>query len=477
MDSIYWYDYETFGINPRTDRLAQFAGIRTDHDLNVISDPLDIYCRITDDYLPHPAASLVTGITPQLTLEKGIPEPEFIATIQQEFARPHTCVAGYNNIRFDDEFTRYALYRNFYDPYAREWQNGNSRWDIIDMVRLTRALRPEGIQWPVDADGTPSNRLELLTEANGISHEAAHDAMSDVYATIAMARLIREKQPRLYHYLFKLRNKNEVAQLLNPVMKTPVVHTSGMYPNTVCNTALVAPLAQHPINKNGVIVYDLRYDPTPLLESDSDTIAAKLYTATEDLTEGEQRIPLKTVHINKCPVVVPMNTLDPASTERLGIDIEEHQQHLEMLKHAPDLEAKLRQVFSERNFENSPDPEQNLYGGFISNADRERMQHIHSMRADELKDAQFNFEDERLPELLFRYKARFFPEALNQEDAQAWQDYRKQRLTDASLGYLTFEGFAAELMDARQQAAAEKQTILEQLETYVETLKNQFDDI
>ncbi len=75
-------------------------------------------------------------------------EAEFIARIHAELAHPGTCGVGYNSIRFDDEFTRYTLYRNFYDPYAREWQNGCSRWDIIDMLRLTRALRRRGSSGP-----------------------------------------------------------------------------------------------------------------------------------------------------------------------------------------------------------------------------------------------------------------------------------------------------------------------------------------
>ena len=184
--TILWHDYETWGVSPKFDKPSQFAGIRTDLDLNIIGEPEMFYCQPPQDYLPQPEACLVTGITPQKALREGLTEAEFAERIHSLFSQPNTCVAGYNSIRFDDEVTRYLLYRNFYDPYAREWQNGNSRWDIIDMIRACYALRPEGIEWPtVERDGQQvvSFRLELLTKANGIEHEAAHDAMSDVYAT------------------------------------------------------------------------------------------------------------------------------------------------------------------------------------------------------------------------------------------------------------------------------------------------------
>ena len=296
-NSFYWYDYETFGIDPRADRIAQFAGIRTDMDFNIIDEPIDIFCKATDDVLPNPEACLITGITPQKTLENGLIEAEFIEKVLKEFSAANTCVVGFNSIRFDDEFTRYSLYRNFFDPYAREWQNGCSRWDIIDLVRITRALRPEGIEWPVDENGIASNRLELITKANGISHEAAHDALSDVYATIAVAKLIKDKQPKLFNFVFENKNKKKLSEILNLYKPKVVLHSSGMYPSTICNTTVVYPLAQHPTNKNGIIVFDLRFSPKDLISLSAEAIIERLYTPRDQLPEGVERIPLKTIHL------------------------------------------------------------------------------------------------------------------------------------------------------------------------------------
>ncbi len=444
--SFYWHDYETWGTDPRKDRAVQFAGLRTDLDFNPIGRPLMIYARPADDMLPQPGACLVTGITPQQARREGVCEADFFNAINDELSRPGTCALGYNSIRFDDEFTRYGLYRNFHDPYAREWQNGNSRWDIIDVVRLTRALRPEGIEWPVDEEGVTSFRLELLTAANGIEHQGAHDALVDVHATIAMAKLVKERQPRLFDYVFNNRDKKSLGQQLNVRDRRPVVHVSAKYPARLGCIAVVLPLALHPVNRNGVIVYDLRIDPQPLFDLSADEIREKLYTRTEDLAEGEARIPLKMVSLNHAPVVVPLNTLTPRAREEWDLEEGREQRHLRQLLDAPELEAKIRQVFSEQPFESVSDPDQNLYGGFISNHDRRLCEQVLRMSPEQLHDFHPAFEDRKLTELLFRYRARNWPETLDKGEKQRWEEYRRQRLTEPGGGSsITLDVYRKEL--------------------------------
>ena len=444
--SFYWHDYETWGTDPRRDRAAQFAGLRTDLDFNPIGQPLMIYASPADDMLPQPGACLVTGITPQQAREEGVCEADFFNAINEELSRPGTCALGYNSIRFDDEFTRYGLYRNFHDPYAREWQNGNSRWDIIDVVRLTRALRPEGIEWPVDEGGVTSFRLERLTAANGIEHQGAHDALADVYATIAMARLVKERQPRLFDYVFNNRDKKSLGRQLNLRHRRPVVHVSARYPARLGCIAVVLPLALHPVNRNGVIVYDLRVDPQPLFDLSAEEIRKKLYTRTEDLAQGEARIPLKMVSLNHAPVVVPLNTLTPRAREEWDLEEGREQRHLRQLLDAPELEAKIRQVFSEQPFEPVSDPDQDLYGGFISNHDRRLCEQVLRLSPEQLRDFHPAFEDRKLTELLFRYRARNWPETLGKEEKQRWDEYRRQRLTAPDGGSsITLDAYRKEL--------------------------------
>lgn len=433
--TLYWHDYETFGVDPRRDRSVQFAGIRTDLDFNVIGEPLTLYCRPADDFLPAPEACMVTGITPQKALAEGVPEAEFIGQIHDEFSQPNTCVVGYNNIRFDDEVTRATLYRNFFDPYAREWQNGNSRWDIIDMVRLTHALRPEGIEWPKHPDGKTSFRLEQLTEANGISHEAAHDALSDVHATIAMARLIKEKQPKLYDYVYSHRSKQSVAQLLNLAKPTPVLHVSSMFSAERGCIALVAPIAAHPSNKNEVIVYDLSVSPEAFLSLQPDEMATRLFTRQVDLPEGCARLPIKTVHINKSPVLVPVSTLTVEAVEKWQLNLPQAQQHLTMVLSAPNFSNKLRAIYGERTFDAVDDPDFMLYsGGFFSADDRHCMEIICETAPEDLANLDLPFQDNRLQEMLFRYRARNYPEFLTAQEKNRWDEFRHQRLSVESFG-------------------------------------------
>jgi exodeoxyribonuclease-1 len=192
--SFFFYDLETSGFNPRTQRIMQFAGQRTDLELKPVGEPVNELIKMTDDCLPDVDAVLITGITPQQTIAEGLTEAEFLRIFENEVATPGTIFVGFNTVRFDDEFMRCLHYRNFYDPYEWQWREDRSRWDILDVVRMTRALRPDGIQWPFNLDGKASNRLELLTGLNKLEHEHAHDALSDVEATIAVARLLRNKQ-------------------------------------------------------------------------------------------------------------------------------------------------------------------------------------------------------------------------------------------------------------------------------------------
>jgi exodeoxyribonuclease-1 len=435
-NTLYWHDYETWGADPSRDRPSQFAGLRTDLDLNPIGKPLVIYCKPADDMLPQPEACLVTGITPQKAAAEGVVEAEFIAQIHKELSQPGTCSVGYNSIRFDDEVTRYTLYRNLYDPYAREWRYGNSRWDIIDMARLTYALRPDGINWPKYPDGKQSFRLEQLTEANGIAHESAHDALSDVEATIALARLIRQQQPRLYDYIFKQRGKRQVAEMLNLQLLEPVVHISSMYPSERGCMAVIMPLAKHPTNSNGVIVYDLSCDPEALLTLSEDEIHSRLFTAKADLPEGIERIPLKTVHLNKSPVVVPLNTLTDKAIARWKIDMSAIGSHRQQLVDAKEVVVKkIVSVHQQATFEPITDPDRMLYsGGFFSDADRRELDSIRQKSPEELAHCSCDFDDARLAEMLLRYRARNWPESLSEEESNYWHEYRHQRLHDKDGG-------------------------------------------
>lgn len=430
--SIFWYDYETTGIDPRRDRPLQVAGIRTDEALNEIGAPLNLYCRPSDDILPHPMSCLITGIDPARLEQQGLGEAEFMTRLHAELARPGTCSAGYNSLRFDDEVTRYSLYRNFFDPYAREWQGGNSRWDLIDLVRTAYALRPQGIEWPQE-EGRVSLRLEKLTAANGIEHGQAHDALADVRATIALARLLRERQPRLYAWCYQLRSKPQVLEQIR--LLQPMVHISGRFSAQRHFLSVVLPLAWHPRNRNALIVCDLQADIAPLLELPAEVLAKRLYTRREELGEDELPVPLKLVQINRCPIVAPLAVLRPEDRERLGVDMLQCTARAQLLEQQRTVWAdKLPQIFAENGFAASADPEQRLYDGFIGDRDRGLCVQVRDSDPQQLANYAGQFTDERLVELLFRYRARNFPQTLSEAEQLRWMEFCRLRLSDSSAG-------------------------------------------
>lgn len=453
MSTILWHDYETFGGDPRCDRPCQFAALRTDLDLNVVDDPVELFCKPAPDFLPDPVSVAITGITPQHALAKGVSEAEFAAHIAREFMEAGTCGAGYNSLRFDDEVTRCLLYRNFYDPYEREWKNGNSRWDLIDLLRMTQALRPDGINWPQYEDGSPSFRLEELTKANNIEHSGAHDALVDVRATIAMAKLVKDKQPKLFEYMFNLRSKHKVLPLLDLAKQEPVVHASRMFAASKGCLALVLPLCKHPQNPNGIIVADLLSSPLPWMKLDADTVRERLFKRSEDRAEGEERIPLKTIHINRCPAVAPVNVLTPAVIARYALDMDAVYRHRQELLAESGLAARLRLVFDDSGREPETDPDKMLYsGGFLDDHDRRLSEKVRQLQSAQLEATPLPFHDARLPELLFRYRARNFPDTLNAHEQDKWRAYCRKRL----LGEIRGAGPSRAQFETLLQEAAQR---------------------
>jgi exodeoxyribonuclease I len=476
-----WHDYETFGINPRRDRPAQFAGIRTDAELNEIGEPLMIYCKPANDYLPDPESCLLTGITPQLCLERGVAEHEFAAKIEAVLAEPGTIGVGYNTIRFDDEVTRHLFWRNLIDPYAREWQNDCGRWDLLDVVRMCYSLRPEGIVWPRKPDERfpddpsvtrPSFKLEDLARANGLMHDAAHDALSDVRATIALARLIRQAQPKLFDFALSLHKKDRVATELglptSPQTAQPFLHISGMFPPERGCLAVMWPLATHPTNKNELLAWDLSQDPSELPLLDVAALRLRLFSKSADLPEGVQRLPIKSVHLNKSPMVVrKLATLTPEMAAKWGVNIDEALGNAEKAAGLPDMSAIWPEVFR-RPKEAAPDVDEDLYGGFVGNADRRRLNQLRALSPAELAHSRTGFDDDRLGELLFRYRARNFPETLSPEDAERWEAHRVASLLEGEGGARNVDALFARIDVLSETADERGEEILGALYEYAE---------
>jgi len=473
-----WHDYETFGVEARRDRPAQFAAIRTDADLNEIGEPLMLYCQPAPDFLPAPAACLITGITPQLCLERGVPEHEFAAIIEQAFSQAGTIGVGYNTIRFDDEITRFLFWRNLIDPYAREWQHQCGRWDILDLVRTAHALRPAGISWPSKEDGRSSFRLEDLCAANRIGHESAHDALSDVRATIALARLIKQTQPKLFDFCFALHKKDrvgtEMGLQLPLAARQPFLHVSGMFGVERGCLALVWPLAAHPGNKNEVIVWDCAFDPRELFTLDAATIRQRMFTRADALPDGVTRLPIKSIHINKSPVVIAnLKTLTAEQAAHWGIDLAANLAHAAQAATAPDMSAVWREVFARPDAQQRTDVDEDLYGGFIGQGDRRLLDGLRAQSPAQLAQARPAFADGRLDELFFRYRARNFPQTLSPAEALQWEQHRAARLFDGAFGARTIDALFSEIDELSQTVDMRGEEILGALYDYAESIAPQ----
>jgi exodeoxyribonuclease-1 len=470
-NTFLWHDYETFGAYPQLDRPAQFAAIRTNANLEPVADPINWYCQPPRDVLPHPVASLITGITPQDALKKGLIEAEFAAKIHAEMMEPGTCSAGYNSIRFDDEFSRNLFYRNFYDPYEREYKNDNTRWDLIDLARMCYALRPQGIEWPEHEPGKPSFKLEHLSAANHIEHQGAHEALSDVWATIGLARLIQSRQTRLFDWALKMRDQHHVMQMLSPAEPKPLLHTSSRIPATRGCTTLVLPLSIYPDRKKSVIVYDLMDDPEPLLCLSAGEISDRLFTPANDLPEGVERIALKAIHTNHVPMVAPAATLKGVDCRRIGLDPKRCIKHAEkLIRVLPQIRNKIMDVFKPSPPGTDSDPDHMIYsGGFFPQQDRRLMDKIRSTEPGKLGQQEWPFKDPRLTEMLFRFRARNYPDTLSANESRQWQTQRLGRLSQpADDRQLTPETFALEISAARQSHQGDNRArdILDQLEAW-----------
>ena len=464
--TFFFYDLETSGLSPQHDRVMQFAGIRTSMDLQPVGDPVNVLVRLNDDVLPSPDAAMVTGITPQQTQADGYSEAEFARMLVDEIFTPDTIAVGFNNIRFDDEFIRHTLWRNFHDPYEWSWKDGRSRWDLLDVVRMTRALRPDGIEWPVDSEGKPTNRLELLSAANNLTHAKAHDALSDVEALIGVTRLIRDKQPQLYEYLLKMRDKNEIKKLVNLDDKQPFVYVSGRLDGEFNKATVAFPLTAG-ANGNSV-VYDLRYDPTPFIAMNQKQLAKLLYATWEERQkDGFVSLPAKELQYNRAPAVAPMGVLAQADGwKKIGLNEDLVAKHKTALLGAPEFAENLRSLFESRPaYKKSPDPEAQLYDSFVQDQDKLRIETVRSASPQDLADYHPNFSDERLPDLLLHYKARNYPGSLAEDESVAWEKWRSEKIQAALPGFMkSLSRLAATVTDDN------KQFVLQELQLWAESV-------
>ncbi len=499
--TFYFYDLETSGFSPRTARIMQFAGQRTDQNLKPLGKPDNILIKLTPDILPEPYAVMVHGISPQKTLNHGITEAEFAKCLTSKVCTPGTVMVGFNNIRFDDEFIRYLLWRNFHDAYEWHWKDDRGRWDLLDALRMMRALRPEGIQWPVDSDGKPSNRLELLSKINKLDHDSAHDALSDVKAVIALAQLLMSQQPKLFKYLMNIRDKNKVRGLVTT--GEPFVYTSGRYPSKFQKTTIALMVAGHP-ERDAALVYDLRVDPEPFLKMSSQDLAEawkyrpkRHYKSTQVVGEvtstpaetevdisvvqqtnpEEPYFPIKVLSYNRCPAIAPFSVLTSKNISDLQIDKSAVNQNLEKLKNNDAFGEKIIEALELIQPQKQTDlvideykVDELLYESFVNADDKTKMRVVKAAKPEDLGDLNIAFADQRLKHLLPLYKARNFPGALNKAEKAYWEMFKKQKLTVGLKSPISRFKSQVEELESRSNLTGEQKALLADLDFYAKSV-------
>lgn len=511
----FYHDYETSGADTKRDRPVQFAGIRVDESLNTVDVFDSIYCKLPDDVLPHPMAFVVTQMMIDEVQELGMPEFEFAHQVLNQLGRSNTTSLGYNTIAFDDEMTRNLFHRNLINPYEREWKNGNSRWDLINVVRMAAAIFSGKIyedgsnifNVPLNDDGKKSFRLEDLSVANGIEHENAHDALSDVYATIGMAKIINDKEPEFFSLLESRKSKNLVSEDFINSKPEPILLCSSFFGGERSYVSFVIPLCVSSKNKNEVYCVKLesKQDIANLIDFTVEDITKLIFEKSDVLKEnGLTRPALTTVRINACPVYLTTNDIkniypDTESREAfyksINVNTEDLAEAYRLYRSNIDiLVEKARGVFDSQNFESNPDEDVDLTiysGGFPSNEETMLKNSFNNdlkiAKNDEDRLNVFNRYLEKssgkIKEQIFRVAFRSYPDVavnLGEKAVKKWHNHCYERINGESDAVgLNYESFLVAVEEIR---ANEKysdplfEEILSKLEVYAKALSEKYSE-
>lgn len=362
IQRIACFDTETSGLSAHHDQIVQFAGVGLDPELNIIpGDEIVLDVLMRPDVVPSPGAFAVTGISISHLMQNGIPEFEAAGHIRNWFMRQEgTNITGYNTQRFDDEVIRNTFYRNMIDPYQHEWDKGNSRSDILRLITMVFALRPEMLRWPLK-DGRYSMKLGEMCRENGIRLDNAHDARFDVMATIELMRLVRKANPRMWDHFLSLGDKVQIQNLVN--QRKPLAMVDPFFSREQGHLSIVLPIIYDLSVKTKMYAVDLREDPTELLSLEPSEIRRRMFTKVSDLGEGEGISSIRSISTNKQPMVTELSVLRGRDdlTRRAGIDMERCLKHATMIDADKGFRERLQQAFI-----SDFDPPEDVYEGIYS---------------------------------------------------------------------------------------------------------------
>ena len=455
-----FYDYETTGIDKRFDQIVQFAAIKTDSDFNEL-ERHNILCQMRNDIIPSPYAFGTTMIDIENLQENGLSEFEFSKKVNKILSgEGNQCITGYNSKEFDDKFSQFLFYRNLADPYFWAWGKGNKKLDVFDIMKMGYAFGRLGDMKFSEGSGEDSLRLEVLSKLNGLTHLKAHDALSDVVATIELLKLIKINNPNLIKYSEKLQDKSFARKLLS---ESPTFYNiSSFYGYEKNFIGVHHIIGQHPTISNSIISWDLEINPENILNKSASEIKEQMFAKKEDRLFD---VGFSEIKLNQSPQVLKYSEKNDANKERAELC----QKNLVLvLRH----KLLLNQISDEIFVFEVPflDSDADLFAGNFF-AEKKKDELNLSLSANNPTLFKNNdFKSERFSEQLFRLKGRNFFEDLSEIEKVKYLEFVKTRVnydeTDKWRTIKMFNQEYKEIMD--EDSSSEKKIILEKLNSYVQ---------
>lgn len=393
-----FYDTETTGTHVRFDQVLQFAAVYTDENFNEL-DRINLRCRLLPHIIPAPDALLVTRVDPNALMQEPLSHYEFARQIHARMSGWGPAVfIGHNTLKLDEEILRQTFWQNLLDPYVTS-ARGSIRADTLPILRAAHTIDPDTVKIATTENGNPSFKLDQIATMNGFNGHDAHDALGDVYATIYMARLVRERMPQVWNAMMAMADPRKAADL---VEKNRMVRLLTYFGRPKIHD--VTKVGQQPSNPKQIALFDLSRDPTPYLDLDADALLAAF-----DADERAFRL----ARTNAMPTLFPIDMPGLAATEPTERDV--LVRRLDAIHGHPTFMQNVGLALEKRTerYGDSPHVEEQIYSGFPSWDDKSRMQAFHRLPDWAQRYAAIGqFQDRRLRSLALRLVYVNAPEVL-----------------------------------------------------------------
>jgi exodeoxyribonuclease I len=455
--SFVFYDTETTGIDTSFDQILQFAAIKTDENLNII-ERFEIRSRLLPFVVPAPGALRVTKMTiDRLHDPATASHYDMVRAIRSKLGEWSPAIfLGYNSLRFDEELMRRALYQTLHNPYLTN-RDGNCRGDVMPLVQACTEFEPDCLSVPYGDKGKPVFKLDQLAPANGFAHDNAHDALSDVEATIHMCRLVRDGADDLWNRFLRFTQKAAAVEFLEegePFLLTEFYFNKPKH-------MPVLRIGQDSEQANVSVCFDLTHDLNSFRNL-TDTQLQSLVVSSPK--------PLRKIKANAAPTMTP---LEDVPEHLLGdLTPDEIEARANELQSDEALKARLLAAYEATKtvYEPNEHVEKQIYEGFAVNADEHLMTQFHAMPWEnrhtltgQFQNPKFGFLAKRL---IFAHDPNCLPHGCQQE-MTAHVHSRVAAPDDSGVKWTTLTKALGECEKLLSNAAAEDVALLQDYHQYL----------